>query len=469
MKLFLKFLGVMVVVTAVACGGGDGDTDTGMPDSGMADVCTPDCTDLVCGDDGCGGTCGTCEVGKKCADDQMTCEDCTADCTDLVCGDDGCGGTCDPGCGADEMCAADQKSCECAPDCTDKECGDDGCGGDTCGTCTGDKACIDFKCVDCTPDCTDKECGDDGCGDSCGDCMAFGKLATCGADQKCECTPDCTDKVCGDDGCAGETCGTCGMDEECYMGECVGPCTLPDAWDPTGMMTSLQSPADAEVVGNICPDFSGDGKGDNGLKALASMINPELEKALAGGEMGILFEFLGVATPDDFTLVGQVGAPESDGATAFLIEAAGYDPLCEPLITFPNSSITDGELAAGPSVFTLDLAALGVDEVPLVLSIGDTQITGTVTESGADGVVVTGGVLAGVLTKELVDEALATAEEACNVPEPESFCSYLSVAKQFLPMLFDLDLDEDGIEDAASVCFVYTLDKATISGFVPEQ
>jgi len=28
--------------------------------------CVPDCTDLACGDDGCGGSCGTCEGGGSC-------------------------------------------------------------------------------------------------------------------------------------------------------------------------------------------------------------------------------------------------------------------------------------------------------------------------------------------------------------------------------------------------------------------
>ncbi|NOZ01299.1 MAG: hypothetical protein GXP54_05350, partial [Deltaproteobacteria bacterium] len=286
----------------------------------------------------------------------------------------------------------------------------------------------------------------------------------------CECTPECTDKECGDDGCAGECAPGCSGDDTCYLGKCVGPCDLPSAWDPTGVLTSLQSPADAAVVGELCPDFSGDGKGDNGLKALASMINPELTKAIEGGDMGILFEFNGVNDDEtDFTLVGLVGAPESTGSSSFQIETAAYDPECNPLISFPNSSIISDELAAGPSIFTLDLAALGVQEVPLVLAIDNTQISGTVTYKGADGVEVTDGVLAGVLTKELVDQALDAAKEACNVPDPASFCSYLKLADQFLPMLFDLDLDNDGTKDAASVCFQFTMGKATITGFKPDE
>jgi hypothetical protein len=62
-------------------------------------VCTPDCAGKECGDDGCGGSCGTCGDGLACSPD-FTCSTC---CTD-VCGDGTCGG--------DETCAS------CPDDCT---------------------------------------------------------------------------------------------------------------------------------------------------------------------------------------------------------------------------------------------------------------------------------------------------------------------------------------------------------------
>lgn len=40
-------------------------------------LCTPDCTGKECGDDGCGGTCGTCNTGESCIDGT-----CIPDCTD---------------------------------------------------------------------------------------------------------------------------------------------------------------------------------------------------------------------------------------------------------------------------------------------------------------------------------------------------------------------------------------------------
>ena len=39
-----------------------------------ADCCEPQCLDKVCGSDGCGGVCGTCEAGRSCAEETGQCE-----------------------------------------------------------------------------------------------------------------------------------------------------------------------------------------------------------------------------------------------------------------------------------------------------------------------------------------------------------------------------------------------------------
>lgn len=83
----------------------------------LALCCQPDCTEKDCGDDGCGGTCGTCAPGEVCGGDGL-CEPCTPACDGKQCGDDSCGGTCgdcDPGL----TCAKDGTACldcgACAP------------------------------------------------------------------------------------------------------------------------------------------------------------------------------------------------------------------------------------------------------------------------------------------------------------------------------------------------------------------
>jgi len=72
------------------------------PDTG---TCTPDCYGKQCGDDGCGGSCGSCGYTETCS--YGVCiggSSCTPDCYGLQCGDDGCGGSCGS-CSYSETCS----------------------------------------------------------------------------------------------------------------------------------------------------------------------------------------------------------------------------------------------------------------------------------------------------------------------------------------------------------------------------
>lgn len=186
-------------------------------------TCLPSCSGRVCGDDGCGGSCGVCAQGKTCdaTYGQCVAQNCTPDCTGAQCGSDGCGGSCGS-CGTGLTCSP-SRTCVCQPDCSGKQCGSDGCGG-SCGTCQGGLFCktsgnTSVCSATCTPDCTGKACGDDGCGGSCGTCPS---LQACGATGQCVCAPQCSGKTCGDDGCGG-TCGTCSGLSTCVNDQCTYP------------------------------------------------------------------------------------------------------------------------------------------------------------------------------------------------------------------------------------------------------
>jgi hypothetical protein len=58
--------------------------------------CIPLCDGNRCGDDSCGGVCGTCEEGEECNSNDNRCypENCTPLCSERECGEDGCGGSC---------------------------------------------------------------------------------------------------------------------------------------------------------------------------------------------------------------------------------------------------------------------------------------------------------------------------------------------------------------------------------------
>jgi hypothetical protein len=191
--------------------------------------CTPNCQGKQCGDDGCGGTCGTCPAGVTCDTNWGLCA-CQPKCAGKECGPDGCGGACGT-CPAGEVCIS-QGVCICLPQCGDKQCGADGCGGQ-CGTCPTGYQCQGGWCVGgCEPTCYSpdgmwKQCGDDGCGGSCGECppgLACTPWGTCEYTPTDGCTPHQTP------GCGGCSCEkeVCSMDPYCCQGAwddmCVQEC-----------------------------------------------------------------------------------------------------------------------------------------------------------------------------------------------------------------------------------------------------
>lgn len=60
----------------------------------MYEPCIPDCTGKLCGDNGCGGNCGTCPAGSECGYGWICHATCTPACAGKQCGGDGCGGAC---------------------------------------------------------------------------------------------------------------------------------------------------------------------------------------------------------------------------------------------------------------------------------------------------------------------------------------------------------------------------------------
>ena len=187
--------------------------------------CQPDCFGKQCGDDGCGGTCGECASGQVCTN-AVCVSECFPNCVAKVCGDDGCGGSCGT-CAFGLMCSAGSCVEECEGDCAGKVCGDDGCGG-SCGGCFGGTVCNDLGlCVApeaCDAQCDGKVCGDDGCGGSCGGCFGgtvCNDLGLCVAPEACD--AQCDGTACGPDGCGG-FCGSCPVDWACQDGACVDPC-----------------------------------------------------------------------------------------------------------------------------------------------------------------------------------------------------------------------------------------------------
>ncbi|MBM4371553.1 MAG: hypothetical protein FJ098_07860, partial [Deltaproteobacteria bacterium] len=139
-------------------------------------ACKPSCAERECGDDACGGTCGTCPEGEFCTEAGL----CEAPCPGLPaagCCDGDLLRFCDLLAGAadDADCAGEGLRCgwdsslslyncvaqpaadpsglrpracpgTCTPACGGRACGDDGCGG-TCGACVPGFSCLEGICT----------------------------------------------------------------------------------------------------------------------------------------------------------------------------------------------------------------------------------------------------------------------------------------------------------------------------------
>jgi hypothetical protein len=269
--------------------------------------CAPTCAGKQCGDNGCGGVCGTCAVDETCSGTGSC--DCVPQCTGRSCGTDGCAGTCGT-CGAEQKCTAGQTCEACMPNCGGKNCGTDGCGG-KCGTCAVGQTCGGAgTCVACVPACAGKTCGDDGCGGTCGACdVAQGctPAGTCAA----TCVPSCVDKTCGDNGCGG-TCGKCGAGQGCSVAGVCETCTPVCQAENCGDNGCLGSCKQC-LVGEGCSvtgacvdacDFCGDG----GCKAF-------------GFEGGA--SLVGWSTEGDVSVVGSFGVTAAPEGTAMLRLSTG--------------------------------------------------------------------------------------------------------------------------------------------------
>jgi len=251
----------------INCSGNTSDYDPTRP--APCGACTPSCDGKSCGDDLCGGSCGSCSNGLSCVNFTCSCQGtlCDSVCVDTDTSLAHCG-TCNHPCNPNEVCAAG--ACQCQPSCAGTMCGDDGCGGQ-CGSCPSDRRCNAFnlcECIwgeDCGGGCVDTTRDEANCG-TCGH-RCRGNTKWC-VDSVCvrTCAVDCTNRECGDDGCNQSSCGTCASGELCTAsGQCLvagsdaGPfdAWLPDRAGTDAALRDTATPRDAAQPDTAPTDLAG--------------------------------------------------------------------------------------------------------------------------------------------------------------------------------------------------------------------
>ncbi len=234
-----RFRWLLLVAALVfpGCPAGDGDSDS---ESDARELCEPNCNGRACGDDGCGGSCGSCYLPSGAIDNSLCLDGkcgCAPGCQGKTCGSDGCGGTCGTcyapsGAVDDSLCVVGVCQTGCQPNCAGIQCGSDGCGG-SCGTCPGGKPCNNGQCAGCAEVCAGNE-----------ECV----------DGKCKpiCEADCEGHECGPDGCGG-SCGSCSGTNACNN---VGQCVPKLDFDCLGVETPSATGCDyAKSFEGCCDDF----------------------------------------------------------------------------------------------------------------------------------------------------------------------------------------------------------------------
>lgn len=282
------------------------------------------------------------------------------------------------------------------------------------------------------------------------------------------CVPDCGDRICGP---SPNGCGTCG---ECPVGTCTEAgtcdCENPSTWGPVAMVVTGEFP-DAEHSAIECPDFSGDDVGDNALAAFVSELNPILQETIDKRFYGAVAEFLGVSdwtNQANFTINVFAAGTENPESTELYANPLWYNPaICTPWVHAEDATLVEGVLTVPPHDYFGSATWRGMS---LQGTVKMARMTGTVA-STEDGVTLTGGVLAGIVTKADVDAAILVLEARCNDEEAEdrpALCDNLGLL-DLVDGIYDLDLDQDTEKDAASVCVKFTLGPATILGYGVEE
>jgi len=415
-----------------------------------SDECKDKCGDAKCGEvDEC--VCGVCTDDETCVDGAcVAADDCTAVCVEGVCGTIGeceCGDTCTE----DEYCTP-ENLCECDEvlACEGKDCGDNVCG-TSCGECEGDLPCVDGIC-ECIPDCEGKDCGPDGCSDQCGDCL---DTEIC-QDGKCnvkstDCPPE--DPVFSD---VVQKLNFMQIGKGGHPGEALDVDGDPDTC----------APAD-DCEGGLNNQLSGL------LGQLEQFVDADAEitTALEEGEIILLSENVDMKTDgSEFTINMYMGdmTVEKDVCDyqavkcEYVVKLEALDLVtCLPYITFANATINDGKLFAGgpDSIFKFSIPI--VEGMIFDIEANMATVTGDVVGEGDD-MVIENGLIGGAVRKDKLMEAVDL------IPEDEVD---LPVSKEMIKNLLnmfvkpDVDTDDDGDPDAASIGVKYATIPGAIIGY----
>lgn len=422
--------------------------------------CTTTPTTAAC-DDG-----DPCTTGDVCAAGQCTIGTGALDCDDH----DPC---------TDDSCQAG-KGCQHTPHCNDG----DPCTNDSCnlGACTNAK--FTGPCDDANPCTTGEVCDAGGtCGQGadveCDDANTC-TIDTCVADRggclHLFVTPDCTTNASGELTCIPATCDDgidCTIDDQCVAGQCFGgkdqtcdTCII-DGTKLANKIISLEVSSDGNPGSGLdldndpmscAPESLGCGGGvDNALAPLAAIMNPGVEQSIETGAVKWVIDLRNQRTdgqpfdievydsqvlPDDFgnACDYQVDTCEYDPATL------SFDPNCEPYFKLTGVTIVGGKITGGGPDQLIRLVLPLKGGATLGMTIANARFEGDVTLDAQGKIKAMNAIVGGAIPKAQLIKAIQDLD-------PEALPVDKATAVDLINQIIvnDIDLDGDGLEEAASV------------------
>ena len=202
-----------------------------------------------------------------------------------------------------------------------------------------------------------------------------------------------------------------------------------------------------------CRDMDGDGQVDNafGSPLLLAAANGELATAVRTGQLNLLPVTQGLragAQEGRFEMVIIVGARNGND---YRVDPSSLDADGNPVMLFGGANLANGEFAAGPGDFLLDLPINGVN---VQILMQDAMITGGMVV-GANGLTIADAHVSGIISPEALADGLNLV--------PREFRELVGFV-----LMPDLDLDNDGEAESYSACVAMSAVPATLIGFPVE-
>ena len=303
--------------------------------------------------------------------------------------------------------------------------------------------------------------------DTCAGGACTGAALSCDDGNPCT-TDNCDPKV----GCAhgnidGGACddnNPCTTADACTAGKCVGQgqCTCTMAFsNQADKFTSLQVGAsgmpgeglDVDANANTCSPSGNCSSGiDNGLGAIATLINKPLGDAVTKGSVMFVLEYRDVKQGAISLGLYTAKVADSNAACDFQTATCDYDVAkslvdyikCLPSIDLAGKLAGNVIKAGGKGTnfpFSLPLAG-----AQLQIVIQDTQLSGTVTFDGAGKIATFDGVLGGAVPGAQLTAAINALPDGALTPPFDK-----ATLTGLLPTLLDMDTNGDGTPDTLSV------------------